>query len=59
MYDAQTTQTIRQKAALDLLRLKAIRQMSDGKTTCTLDEVDIQDILAVAGMTLKKELEVM
>jgi hypothetical protein len=48
--------------ALDLLRLKAARQMCEGKTTCTLDENDVQDILFVAGLTLDhktKELEVM
>ena len=47
--------------ALDLLRLKAARQMCEGKTTCTLDENDVQDILFVAGLTLDhktKELEV-
>lgn len=62
MFDANDTQTIRAKAALDLLRLKAGRQMCEGKTTCTLDENDIQEILFVAGIPLeekkKKELEV-
>jgi hypothetical protein len=52
----------RMKAALDLLRLKAIRQMTETKTSCMLDEEDVQEILLVAGMGLdpeKKELEVM
>ena len=62
MFDANDTQTIRAKAALDLLRLKAGRQFCEGKTTCTLDENDVQDILFIAGLTLDhktKELEVM
>ena len=61
MYDATDTQAIRAKAALELLQLKAMRQMCEGKTTCTLDEHDIQEVLFVAGMQLKeeKELEVM
>ena len=63
MFDANDTQTIRAKAALDLLRLKAGRQMCQGKSTCALDENDIQEILFVAGIPLEekkeKELEVM
>lgn len=61
MYSAQDTQAIRAKAALELLMLKAGRQMCQGKETCTLDESDIQEVLFVAGMKLKeeKELEVM
>lgn len=59
MFDATTTQTIRQKAALDLLRLKAVSQMCEGKATCFLDEKDIQEVLVVAGMSLTKEVEVM
>ena len=61
MYDATDSQAIRAKAALELLKLKAVRQMCEGKTTCTLDERDIQEVLFVAGMKLKeeKELEVM
>jgi len=48
------------KAALELLRFKAVRQMCEGKTTCTLDESDIQEVLFVAGMPIKvkKDLEV-
>lgn len=48
------------RAALDLLRFKASKQMCEGKTTCTLNENDIQEILYVAGMALEKvkELEV-
>ncbi len=51
----------RLQMALDLLRLKAARQMCEGKTTCILDENDVQDVLFIAGMSLndkKKELEV-
>jgi hypothetical protein len=61
MYDATDSQAIRAKAALELLKLKAVRQMCEGKATCTLDESDIQEVLFVAGMKLKeeKELEVM
>lgn len=60
MFDATTTQTIRQKAALDLLRLKALSQMTMGKTTCMLDEKDIQEVMIVAGMDFtSKDLEVM
>lgn len=49
----------RMAAALELLRFKAARQMCEGKTTCTLNETDIQEILFVAGIKLEKELEVM
>lgn len=60
MFDATTTQTIRQKAALDLLRMKALSQMCMGKTTCTLDEKDIQEVMIVAGMDFtSRDLEVM
>jgi hypothetical protein len=61
MYDATDSQAIRARAALELLKLKAVRQMCEGKTTCTLDEKDIREVLFVAGMKLKeeKELEVM
>lgn len=45
-------------AALQLLRFKAGRQMCEGKTTCTLNESDIQEILFLAGMPIEKELEV-
>lgn len=47
------------KAALDLLRLKAASQMCEGKTTCTLNETDVKEILIVAGMTLDREVEVL
>ena len=47
------------RAALDLLRFKAAKQMCEGKTTCTLNENDIQEILFIAGMQIEKELEVM
>jgi len=48
------------RAALELLRFKAAKQMCEGKNTCTLDENDIQEILFVAGLPLeeRKELEV-
>ena len=46
------------KAALELLRFKAARQMCEGKTTCTLNENDIQEILYIAGMSINKDLEV-
>jgi hypothetical protein len=62
MYDATDSQAIRAKAALELLMLKAGRQMCQGKETCTLNEDDVQEILFVAGMEIKreeKELEVM
>lgn len=57
MYDATDSQAIRARAALELLKLKAVRQMCEGKTTCTLDEKDIQEVLFVAGMKLKEEKE--
>jgi len=47
----------RMKAALELLRFKAGKQICEGKTTCTLDEADVQEILFVAGMALEKEKE--
>ena len=50
-------QTIRYKAALDLLRLKAVKQMCQGKTTCYIDEDDIQEVLLVAGMSLDTQVE--
>lgn len=63
MYDATDSQAIRAKAALELLILKAGRQMCQGKWTCTLNEDDVQEILFVAGIEMKreeeKELEVM
>ena len=63
MYDAKDSAAIRARAALDLLRFKAASQMCEGKTTCTLDEKDIQEVLFVAGIVLEekkeKELEVM
>ncbi len=45
------------RAALELLRFKAAKQMCEGKTTCTLNESDIQEVLFVAGMKLKEEKE--
>ena len=49
----------RMKVALELLRFKAARQMCEGKTTCTIDERDVQEILYVAGMNIDRDLEVM
>ena len=50
-------------AALELLRFKAASQMCEGKTTCTINERDVQEILFVAGIQLEeraeKEVEVM
>ena len=63
MYDAKDSAAIRARAALDLLRFKAANQMCEGKSTCILDEKDIQEVLFVAGIMLEekkeKELEVM
>jgi len=47
------------KAALELLRYKAEKQMCEGKTTCTLNEDDVKEVLFVAGMALQREVEVM
>lgn len=59
------TKTEYLKASIELLKFKAMRQMCEGKTTCTLDETDVNEILLVAGMPLivpesfkAKELEV-
>lgn len=61
----ETPETNVKWAALNLLRFKAMRQMCEGKNTCTLDENDVNEILLVAGMPLivpesfkAKELEV-
>ena len=35
----------RLEAALELLRFKAARQMCEGKTTCVLDEHDVQEMV--------------
>lgn len=51
-------QAERMEAALELLRFKAARQLCEGKTTCTLNEQDVQEVLFVAGIMLDKELEV-
>lgn len=65
MYNDEDSKKIRQQAALDLMKFKAMRYMCEGKTTCTLDENDVNEILCVAGMGVitpdslnKKELEV-
>ena len=54
----QLQQHMKDKAALELLRFKAARQMCQGKTTCTIDEKDVQEILYVAGMNIDREVEV-
>jgi hypothetical protein len=51
------SEAIRARAALDLLRMKAVRQMCEGKTTCLLDEQDVQEILLVAGMSLETPID--
>lgn len=62
----ETPETNVKWAALNLLRFKAMSQMCEGKSTCTLDESDVNEILLVGGMPLivpesfkSKELEVM
>lgn len=52
-------EAVKHKTAIDLLRLKVTSQMREGKTTCTLNEDDIKEVLFVAGMGIDKELEVM
>lgn len=54
-----TNNSERMAAALELLRFKAARQMCEGKTTCTLDERDVQEVLFIAGIQLDREVEVM
>lgn len=39
-------------AALELLRYKALQQMCIGKTTCFINEDDVNEILSVANMPL-------
>lgn len=55
----------RLRAAIELLEHKALEQMCDGKTTCTLNEKDVNEVLVVAGFDVLeadnppvKELEV-
>lgn len=52
-------------AAIELLEHKALEQMCEGKTTCTLNEKDVNEVLLVAGFDVleadnppAKELEV-
>lgn len=40
----------RLRAALELMQHKALKQMAATKSTCTLDEDDINEVLLVAGM---------
>lgn len=44
----QLTQ-LRMQAAIELLEFKAMAQMCKGKTTCALNEADVNEILVVAG----------
>ena len=37
-------------AALELLTNKALKQMAATKSTCTLDEDDVNEVLLVAGL---------
>ena len=48
----------RMEAALELLRFKAARQLCEGKSTCFLNEEDIQEVLFVAGMKIDRDVEV-
>lgn len=55
----------RLKAAIELLELKAIRQTTGTKTTVSLNEDDVNEVLLVAGLDVlesdnrnAKELEV-
>jgi len=48
----ETPETNVKWAALNLLKFKAMRQMAEGKTTCTLDENDVNEILMVAGLPI-------
>lgn len=55
----------RLEAAMELLKVKAMLQMCEGKYTCSLDEIDVNEVLLVAGMGVitpesfkKKELNV-
>ena len=53
----------RMRAALELLRFKAVSQMCQGKSTCTIDERDVMEVLFLAGMQIDsamgKDVEVM
>ena len=48
----------RYEAALRLLKYNALKQMCEGKSTCTLTEDDVKEVLFVAGMDLRDEVEV-
>lgn len=59
-------QQTRMQAAIELLAHKALMQMAENKSTCQLDENDVNEILTVAGAGVivpeslnAKELEVM
>ena len=38
------------RTALELLRHKAVNQMCVGKTTCFINETDVNEVLSVAGL---------
>jgi len=42
-------QQVRMQAAIELLEHKVLIQMGEGKTTCLLDENDVNEVLIVAG----------
>ena len=42
-------QQARMQAAIELLKFKALAQMCEGKTTCALNEHDVNEILLTAG----------
>ena len=40
----------RMRAALELMQHKALKQMAETKSTCTLDEDDVNEVVLVAGL---------
>ena len=42
-------QQTRMQSAIELLAYKALKQMAETKSTCTLDEDDVNEIMLVAG----------
>lgn len=65
MYNPQEVNEIRAKAALELLRHKALIEIAEGGP-CYLNQDDINEVFIVAGLPVivpgevdKKELEVM
>lgn len=45
-------QQARMQSAIELLAHKALKQMAETKSTCTLDEDDVNEIMLVAGAPL-------